>query len=297
MKSLSNDRVSDRFCALVVAGLIAASGPAQAGEGALGPDEDGQDTIIVVGVTPVQGAGLPADQVPSNVQTLSSAVIQADHAETVTDLVERHLSSVSLADTEGSPFQQDLVERGYTASPVLGTPQGLAIYQNGVRLNEPFGDAVLWDFVPVFAIDTLQELPGSNPVFGLNALGGAVTLQMKNGFDAEGATLDLAGGSFGRIRAIAQLGLDFGDTAVYLGSLATHEDGWRQLSPSDLVQEFGDVAVRRDGYTLGASLTLAAANLNGNGADPAEDDRRAAFAVPDSERDRLVFLQTRERPR
>lgn len=97
---------------------------------------------------------------------------------------------------------------------MLGTPEGLAIYQNGVRVNEPFGNIVLWDFIPVFAIETLQELPGSNPVFGLNALGGAFTLEMKNGFDAPGTTVEVNGGSFGRMRATAQEGVSFGVASV-----------------------------------------------------------------------------------
>jgi iron complex outermembrane recepter protein len=138
-------------------------------------DENGLETVLV-SVTPVLGTGIPLNQVPSNVQTVRAAQMEADHAQTLTDVANRHLASVALADTEGNPFQTDLLERGFTASPVLGTPQGLAIYQNGVRVNEPFGDVILWDFIPVFAIETLQELPGSNPVFGLNALGGAFTL-------------------------------------------------------------------------------------------------------------------------
>jgi outer membrane receptor protein involved in Fe transport len=255
-------------------------------------ETDNLETITVT-VTPVMGTGLPLNSVPSNVQTLRAETIATDHAQTVTEVLDHYLSSVTLTDTEGSPFQEDIIERGFTASPVLGTPQGLAFYQNGVRINEPFGDTLLWDFVPVFAIDTLQELPGSNPVFGLNALGGAFTLQMKTGFDAPGSSVELAGGSFGRIRGIAKTGYDFGDSAIYVGALASHEDGWRDISPSDLVQGYADFAIRHQDYTLGVSLTLASSNLNGNAADPAEDDPTAAFAGPDSERNRLVMLQAR----
>lgn len=257
------------------------------------PAPSALETIIVVGSTPVLGAGVPLDKVPSNVQILRADTIARDHAQTLTDVIDRHLTSATLDDTEGNPFQEDLILRGFTASPVLGTPQGLAIYQNGVRINEPFGDTVLWDFVPLFAVKTLQELPGSNPVFGLNALGGAVTLEMKNGFDNPGSTMELAGGSFGRVRAIAQSGVSFGDSALYVGAMASHDGGWRQLSPSDVVQGFADFAYRGEGTTLGASLTLGSSNLNGNGADPAQDDPTAAFAIPDSERNRVVFFETR----
>jgi outer membrane receptor protein involved in Fe transport len=256
------------------------------------PQSDSLETIIV-SVTPVMGTGIPLNRVPSNVQTLRAPQFDNDHTQNLTDELDRHLASVTLADTEGNPFQEDLVSRGFTASPVLGTPQGLALYQNGVRINEAFGDIVLWDFIPMFAIEELQELPGSNPVFGLNALGGAVTLKMKDGFDFQNTAAEVAGGSFGRYRATLQEGAALGDSAFYLGANVSHDDGWRQLSSSDVVQTFADAALRGDDYSLGASLTVDWNHLNGNGADPAQDDPTAAFAVPDLEIDHLVFLQSR----
>ncbi len=71
--------------------------------------------------------------------------------------------------------------RGETASPLPGTPQGLAVYMNGVRINEAYGDVVNWAFIPTVAINQAQIVTG-NPVFGLNALAGAVVMTMKNGF-------------------------------------------------------------------------------------------------------------------
>jgi iron complex outermembrane recepter protein len=255
--------------------------------------EDAALETVLVTVTPVQGTGIPLSKVPSNVQTLHATQIDADHAQTLTDLAQRHLASVSVADTEGSPFQMDLIERGFTSSPVLGTPEALAIYQNGVRVNEPFGDIVLWDLIPVFAIETLQDIPGSNPVFGLNALGGAFTLQMKDGFAAPGGSVEFDGGSFGRQRATAQNGIVLGNSALYLGATAARDDSWRQLSSSRILQGFADYLIRSDSYQFGTSLTLAWSRLNGNGANPAEDDPTAAFAVPDLQRNHVVLLQTR----
>jgi iron complex outermembrane receptor protein len=259
------------------------------------PVPPGSDTLqtVLVSATPVMGTGIALDHVASNVQTVRAADIDNDHAVTMSEVLERHFSSVSLSDTEGNPFQENLVARGFVASPVLGTPQGLAIYQNGVRINEAFGDVVLWDFVPLFAIAQLQEIPGSNPVFGLNALGGAVTLQMKNGFDFHSSSAELSGGSFDRYRAVVQHGVDFGDAALYVGATDLHERGWRELSSSDVLQSFTDAALRADSYKIGASLTLVWSHLNGNGADPAQDDPAAAFAVPDLEINRLAFFQLR----
>jgi outer membrane receptor protein involved in Fe transport len=278
---------------VIVAATAWLSSVAMAAENNVPPSQPDTVETIIVSVTPLMGAGVPLNHVPSNVQTLRAAQIASDHSQTLTDAVDRHFASMTLADTEGNPFQKDLVSRGFTASPVLGTPQGLAIYQNGVRINEAFGDTTLWDFVPIFAISELEELPGSNPVFGPNALGGVLTLEMKDGFDFKGTTLEGAAGSFGRYLATAQSGVDLGDSALYIGAMALHDGGWRELSASDVVQTFADYALRGDGYSFGLSLTAAWNRLNGNGANPAQDDPRAAFAVPDLELDHLVFLQLR----
>ena len=82
---------------------------------------------------------------------------------------------------------------------MLGTPQGLAVYQSGVRINEAFGDTVNWDLIPDIAIGRV-DVVGSNPVYGLNALGGAIVLTMKNGFEDPGGTLEASGGSWGHLQ-------------------------------------------------------------------------------------------------
>jgi hypothetical protein len=42
----------------------------------------------------------------------------------------------------GNPFQPTFLYHGFAASPLQGTPQGLAVYVNGVRFNQPFGDTL-----------------------------------------------------------------------------------------------------------------------------------------------------------
>jgi iron complex outermembrane recepter protein len=253
-------------------------------------------TVEVVGVTPVLGTNVPIDQVPSNVQTVTAPQLENYHPWALPEALQNNLGSVSLSDTEGNPFQINLDFHGYTASPVLGTPQGLAIYQNGTRINEPFRDVVYWDFVPLFAIEKLQLIPGSNPVFGLNALGGAVTLQMKSGFDVAGLQTDMSAGSFDRQQAIAQYGVEKGDVAFYTGLMAANDGGWRDFSPSQVFQSYSDLEVRKGDLDLGASFTFANNHLAGNGAAPEQQleiTRAAAFAIPDTAHDHLAFLQGR----
>ena len=96
-------------------------------------------------------------------------------------LFEKNVQSVDINEAQGNPSQTDINYRGFTASPLLGTPQGLSVFLDGVRINEPFGDVVNWDLIPQAAISTIQLIPGSNPTFGLNTLGGAIAVTTKNG--------------------------------------------------------------------------------------------------------------------
>src|SRR5262249_16808635 len=153
---------------------------------------------------------------------------------------------------------------GFQASALQGVPQGLAVYVNGARFNNPFGDTVNWDLIPDIAIDRIN-LVGANPVFGLNALGGAVTVQLKNGFTWQGGELDLYGGSFGQIGGDFQYGRQIGDAAVYVAVSGLHQNGWRDFQSSGIKQFYGDVGWRSDRAELHLNLDLAQTTLNGPG--------------------------------
>ena len=156
----------------------------------------------VVVVAPYGTAVDPA-LVPANVQrAVAEQSCNARKSLDLTDFLNRQFSSVSINHAQNNPLQPDFNFRGFTASPLLGLPQGLSVYQNGVRINEPFGDTINWDLIPMSAIDSVQMLAGAQPVFGLNTLGGALSLQMKNGFNYEGTQAEVYGGSFGRRGAI-----------------------------------------------------------------------------------------------
>ena len=102
--------------------------------------------------------------------------------------VNRRFTGVYVNEVQGNPFQVDLNFRGYTASPLLGTPQGISVYLDGVRMNQPFGDVVSWDLIPRNAIAEMTLMPGSNPLFGLNTLGGALSVRTKTGRTAPGTS-------------------------------------------------------------------------------------------------------------
>ncbi len=147
---------------------------------------------VVVTATAIPGASIDIDKISGNVQVLSGADLSREGTASLTSALNSNLSSVNINDDLDDPFQPDILYRGFEASPVLGTPQGLAVYQNGVRINEAFGDTVNWDLFPDIAIQQV-ELVSSSPLYGLNALGGAISVTMKSGFTYQGADLELSG--------------------------------------------------------------------------------------------------------
>ena len=82
-------------------------------------------TIEVVGTTPLPGLGTPVDQVPANVQVKTGEEIETQKSTNVGEFLEQNLTSVTVNNGQNNPFQPDLSFRGLTASPLLGTPQGL----------------------------------------------------------------------------------------------------------------------------------------------------------------------------
>ena len=139
--------------------------------------------IVVIGNTPLSGLGLPLSQVPANVQTAGVKDLQRQQSSDLADFLNNNFSGIHINDTQDNPFQPDVNYHGFTASPLLGTPEGLSVYVDGVRVNEAFGDTVNWDLIPQSAISTVTLMSGSNPVFGLNTLGGALSIQTKSGHE------------------------------------------------------------------------------------------------------------------
>ena len=252
--------------------------------------------VDVVAMAPVSGAGVDRTRVPATVAIIDGAALDRRRAVSLAQGLNERLGAVTLADTTTNPFQPSLRFRGFAASPILGLPQGVAVYQNGARVNEPFGDTVQFDLIPQFALRRVQLTAGTDPTFGLNALGGSLALELKNGFDAPGFTGEFSGGSFDRITGTAEAGVSAGPWALYVGGTRFDETGWRVASASDVTQAVADVAYRAGRVDAGASFTFADTSLNGNGPAPVEllaADPRGVFTYPDTTENRLGFGQAR----
>jgi outer membrane receptor protein involved in Fe transport len=273
-----------RYCIpLASACLITATG-AQAGE-----PPPPESVVIEAGALP--GAAIDPGKLPVRVETVTSAELNRFGSASTLDALGRFAGGVSFANAQANPYQPDLFYRGFEASPLAGDSQGLAVYANGVRLNQPFGDTLNWDLVPDAAVDQVT-LEGANPVFGLNALGGSVSLRMKNGFGFQGTEAEVSAGSFGRWRGTAQFGAASGATAFYAAADAISDAGWRAHSPSRIFRGFADFGWRGTATELHLDLTGADTDLTGNGTAPVEllrAKRSAVFTYPDNTRNRFVL--------
>ncbi|MDQ7090007.1 MAG: TonB-dependent receptor [Methylococcales bacterium] len=248
----------------------------------------------VIGVTPLSTNGLPLKKIPANVQTVSSDELQAAQSISLADYMNRYLGSVHINEAQNNPLQPDIYYRGFVASPLLGLPQGLSVYLNGVRFNEPFGDTVNWDLIPQGAIDSMSLIPGSNPLFGLNTLGGAVSLQTKTGFSAPGHQLEVSGGSWERHSEELTSGWNDGTWGYFIDLHHFEENGWRDFSPTEANQVMGTLSWRGDRGELDLTLAANDNNMRGNGAVPTQlhdQQRKAIFTHPDQTVTRLFFSE------
>ena len=249
-------------------------------------------TVEVVGTTPLPGIGTPINQVPANVQAVTGTEISKQNTLNVTDYLTQNLGSVSFTNSNVNPFQADVNFRGFTASPLLGTPQGLSVFQDGVRINEAFGDTVNWEFIPQSAISSITLIPGSNPVFGLNTLGGALSVQTKSGFDYPGTSIQTYGGSFGRRAAEFETGGHGKNVDYFVTGNTFQENGWREHSPSRVNQLFAKTGYQDDTNDIDLSFTGANNALQGTQALPLSmlGDPKQAYTWPDINDNRLAFV-------
>ena len=251
-------------------------------------------TIEVVGVTPVAGSEIDIDKVPSDVVTVGTQAFSHTRSPDLIQSLVQFVPFTALSDQNGNPFQINLDYRGFTASPIQGTPQGLAVYQNGTRINEAYGDIVNWDFIPEMAINRMTLMP-NNPLFGLNAIAGAMSIEMKNGFDYHGEEVEVRGGSFGRVGGQAQAGVQNGNYAVYVAADATDDNGWREYSSaSSLRRIYADVGERSDQTEFHLSFTGADDHLGAVAFTPIQllnQGYNTVYTFPQDTHLQVAFLQ------
>ncbi len=270
------------FCAAM---LLVAHDPACAA-----PPMQQLGEIVVIGTTPLPGLTVSAQQVPANVQSAQADDVQQVHGQSFTDLLRDDFQGVGITQSQGNPWQETLMFHGYTLSPLPGSPSGLSVYMDGVRQNESFAETMNWEAIPDFAIRHVTLIPGSDALYGLNTLGGALVLSSKSGFTDPGASVDVSGGSWGRIQADAELGMHGKAFGFYAGAGSDYETGWRGYTSSRVQQVFLRGDWRPDDATnIALSYTGAHARLRGTQSLPIGwvDTPKIAFTWPDAFVDNL----------
>jgi iron complex outermembrane recepter protein len=288
---------------LLVLLLVGGAGPGQAAndipktEGSKNPAEVLEvQQIEIIGTTPLPGSGVLLRKLPANAQVFTGRDLRQQRSTGVAEFLELNASSVNINAAQGNPYQPDVNFRGFTASPLLGTPQGLSVFLDGVRLNEPFGDAVNWDLIPPSAIGSIQVIPGANPAFGLNSLGGAVALYTKSGAseypNAAGGNVTLSGGSFGRRTLTFETGGRQNAWDWFITGNLADDAGWAAHNPSRVRQLFAKLGWQDDVTDLDLTVVAAQNRLSGNQALPLSfsQDRRQAYTYPDENRNRAGLL-------
>jgi outer membrane receptor protein involved in Fe transport len=280
---------------------LPSTGLAQSPQEAPPPPEPPTFKTEVIETTPLPGVDLPLEAIPAPAQTALAGDITASGSLDLSDFLNRRLTSVFVNEIQGNPFQPDINYRGYTASPLLGTPQGLSVYMDGVRLNQPFGDIVSWDLIPRTAIASTTLMPGSNPLFGLNTLGGALSVQTKDGRSYRGTSAQVVGGGYGR-RAVEfeHGGSNASGVDWYFTGNLFHDSGWRVDSPSDVRQIFGKVGWRNTATDVHVTGAYADNALTGNGLQETRllmSDYSSVYTTPDTTNNKATFVNATVRHR
>ncbi|MEP7085535.1 MAG: TonB-dependent receptor plug domain-containing protein, partial [Betaproteobacteria bacterium] len=290
-----------RLCALLIVIAAGSAWPRPAGAFPQAPQPQPPPapptvavTVDVIGTTPLPGVDVTLDKMPSPVQTFIARDLDEAGTIDLSAFLNRRMNGVYVNETQGNPFQPDVNYRGYTASPLLGTPQGLSIFMDGVRLNQPFGEVVSWDLIPRLAIASLTLIPGSNPLFGLNTLGGALSIQTKDGHANAGTSVQATFGSNLRRNVEFEHG-GFRSTGLqwYVAGNLFAEDGWRDASPSDVRQVFSKLGWHGAKTDIDLSSSFADTSLTGNGL---QDERLLArdyasvYTSPDQTNNRAGLI-------
>ncbi|AGW89985.1 TonB-dependent receptor [Cupriavidus sp. DF5525] len=280
--------------ALAAATPVAAQQASQTDAGGQADQVHNLQEVTVVAPTPLPGFTIERQAFPANVQTATDGDLERAKSANLSSFLAENMNGIVVNDAQGNPFAQDILYRGYRLSPTLGSAQGLSLYLDGVRQNAALGDVINWAGIPEAAISTVTLVPGSNPLYGLNTLGGALALVTKSGETHQGVEADLSIGSYGRARLDASAGNSLGDGwHAYFAGTGWREDGWRDRSDSDLGNLFFKLGRSTSATQWSLSLLGSNSRLSGNGLTPDSiygPDRRAIYTAPDVTRVKSLQL-------
>ncbi len=186
------------------------------------------------------------ERTPAQVEALEIARLTPSPDAMVRALED--LPGVNSFDDFGARLQPELQIRGFTVSPIVGSPQGVSVFLDGVRMNEPDAQEVNFDLLPMAAIDDASLIRGSNVLFGRNSLGGTILITTRRGSDTPEVAADVGAGSFGEQIATVTAGGKLGDVDGFIAATGVNEIGWRRATTANTRNVFATL-----GYQWGPS--------------------------------------------
>ena len=258
--------------------------------------EEELGTIEVIGVSPLPGIFIEKEKYPNTSQSIDEKEIKKNLSKSLVDIMNENLTGVTVKDVQNGSFQKNVDYRGFTASPLLGESQGITVYLDGIRINESFGDTVQWELIPEYAIKKV-DLMSSNPAFGLNALGGSLSLSTKKGLDYKNEKLyfdnTIKIGSFAYHSEIFEFGTGTANTGLYTSIEKASDGGWRDHSDGKIGRFYTNLGHEEENYEVNLSILGADTDLNGNGVTPVEllhVDRDSVFTWPDNTTNKVLMI-------
>ena len=202
-------------------------------------------TIEIVQTTPLTGSGIDIAKVPAH----DSVVTQGDIARRNSPNIEDTIPAERAGRHPEQPGRltvpaRSRVSRLRRLADLRAPRKAWRSIRTACASTSPLATSSTGTSYRPMAIRDIDVLP-NNPVFGLNALGGAVSVTMKNGFTNPGGTFDIHGGSFGRHRLPAS------NMASRSGAIG------RAISPSKVCTRMAGAIISEERVSYAAMVTSA----------------------------------------
>ena len=281
VRSVTIAAVARLASVLILASLFGVLAPAQALAQEAQPLARLPELRVIA--PPFETGPLPRSWVPGRVEILTDAEIQSGRPSVLPDALER-LPGVTLQNEQGNPFQPNLTLRGFSVSSVSRLPQGLSVFLDGVRINEPTVEEVNFDLIPLEDAERVEVIRGPSVLFGRNTLGGAINIITRRGEEIREIVPEFAGGSFGRQHYRLRASGEARPLDYYVSLHQVMEDGYRDFTSARLSRAFVKIGVHAGDTDATVSYQFSNNRIEQAGSLPQtvlHEDRRANLTAGD----------------